>query len=244
MNDNNVFESYKRSSHHYILKPLPSTTNSPIANYYSELRWGDGFEYWNLVRFSTPMDGNCLFHAICNSFWEPYHSQMLNGKAIGRDEIISRFRKGLSKKLASKVSDSSDTSTYYNVLNGGNTSNFAKSIPEFELNYMQSQLNSNLAIGYGYIEFIGNVLKKDIYILDAIRHDIYISDELAYSIKGNRDSIILYYRNGHYELIGIQINEDKFHTHFDYTHSFIKFLYARVNNLISLYNPDDLETTQ
>src|SRR3982751_5058895 len=65
-----------------IFKPLPKTGVGPVGNYYAEISWINGFENWNLVRFSTPMDGNCLFHAIANSFFPPYRSEISNGKHI------------------------------------------------------------------------------------------------------------------------------------------------------------------
>jgi hypothetical protein len=127
-----------------------------------------------------------------------------------------------------KASTAPNSQTYYQTLNGGNTSNFAQAVPEFALEYMQRQLASQVPIGYGYMEFIGNVLDKDIYILDGIRHDIYITDELPLTIKGNRSSIVLYYMNSHYELVGIATPDNNFHTHFSPTHSLIRFLNSRV----------------
>ena len=211
---------------------VPSGLKSPVANYFSYIKWEGDYRKWKLVRFSTPMDGSCLFHAISNSFFEPYHSEHLNGKHISRAKIVSHLRKELSQKLASNISDESDSPTYYDVLNGGNTSAFAEAVPEFTLSYMQDQLKSSFPIGYGYMEFIGNALDKDIYILEAIRHDIYITDELPLVIKGGRKSIVLYYMNGHYELVGIEREDGTFDTHFSPDHSLIRFLYGRVLELV------------
>jgi hypothetical protein len=213
--------------------PIPQMVNFPIGNYYSNIKWDNGFDRWNIVRFATPMDNNCLFHAIANSFFEPYHTEILNGKHIDRRRMIIAMRKELSHKLASKVSEVDDSPTYYETLNGGNTSAFAQNVPEFSLSNMQFQLQSQVPIGYGYMEFIGNALNKDIYILEAIRHDIYITDELPLTIKGDRSSIVLYYMNGHYELVGIMNLDGSFDTHFSPDHSFIRFLYDRVDKIIS-----------
>lgn len=216
---------------------MPSTIKSPIANYYSEIKWGNGFNQWPLVRFSTQGDGSCLFHAISNSFFRPYHTEMLDGKRIARTQMVHALRRELSEKLSVKVSDDPDSPTYYEQLNRGYTAQWAEDakIEEYTLKYMQKELNSNAYIGYGYIEFIGNALNKDIYVLEAIRRDIYrqIDEDLELVIKGNRNSIVLYYTdNGHYELVGVQNADGTFDTHFSPDHSLIRFLYGRVQNII------------
>lgn len=212
---------------------MPQAIKSPAANYYCLIKWDGLISQWNLVRFSTPMDGNCLFHAISNSFFEPYHTEQMNGKHVSRTQMVSFLRKELAEKLATKISEEPDSHTHYDTLNGGNTSAFAEAVPEFKLSYMQSQLNSSFPIGYGYMEFIGNALNKDIYILEALRRDIYVTDELSLTIKGNRRSIVLYYMNGHYELVGIHNPDGTFDTHFSPDHSLIRFLYNRVQQIIS-----------
>lgn len=217
---------------HPVFKPVPQTGHGPIGNYYAEIRWGDGFDQWPLVRFSTPMDGSCLFHAISNSFFAPYHTGILHGKSVSRNRMVAALRSELAQKLASKISDASNSPTHYDILSGGNTSAFAEAVPEFALSYMQAQLESHNSIGYGYMEFIGNALNKDIYILEAMRHDIYLTDELPLTIKGDRNSIVLYYMNGHYELVGIQNPDGSFDTHFRPDHTFIRFLYQRVCQII------------
>lgn len=214
------------------IKPLPKGNGRPVANYYAEIRWDGGFENWPLVRFSTPMDGSCLFHAISNSFFAPYHTEILHGRHVSRDKMVAALRRQLAEKLADPISTEPGSPRHYDTLNGGNTSAFAEAVPEFALQYMQGQLDSHTPIGYGYMEFIGNALNKDIYILEALRHDIYITDELPLTIKGNRSSIVLYYMNGHYELVGIQNPDGPFDTHFSPDHSFIQFLYNRVRQII------------
>lgn len=232
--ENNVIEEEKGIIHHKNnVYKLHQNKEGPVGEYYAEINWGDGFEQWPLIRISTPMDGSCLFHAIANGFFNPYHTETLRGKHIARDKIISLLRRDLSEKLASKISDDPKSRTYYDVLNGGNTSEFSQAVPEFSLKYMREQLNSNFPIGYGYMEFIGNALMKDIYILEAVRHNIYVTNELSYTIKGNRSSIVLYYINGHYELVGIQNSNKTYDTHFTPDHSFIRFLYARVQSIIN-----------
>ena len=206
--------------------------NHPVAEYYSEINWGNGYERWALCRFATPMDGSCLFHSISNSFFSPYHKQSLHGKTMTRNEIVSTLRRELAQRLAEVDPEDENGRTYYTSLAGGNTAIFAEAVSEFKLEVMQSQLASNAHIGYGYIEFICNALNKDIYMLDAAHRDIYIFDELPFCIKGNRKSIVIYYMNGHYELVGIRNDDGSFDTHFEPNHSFILFLNSIVKEMI------------
>jgi hypothetical protein len=205
----------------------------PFSKFYTYIKWEGIFSDWLLVRFSTPTDGSCLFHAIANSFFTPYHTSMLNGKCISRKTIVKSLRSELSDLLDSSDPNNIENVTYYNTINSGNTLKFSNIVPEFELEYMQNELKSDSYIGYGYMEFIGNILNKDIYILEATRHDIYASDELNLTIKGNRDSIILYYIEGHYELVGLKNKNGSFNTHFSHKHSLIQCLYKRVCEIIN-----------
>lgn len=213
--------------------PLPKNKKGPVGNYYAEIRWENGFENWGLVRFSTPMDGSCLFHAISNSFFSPYHEEMLHGNHVPREKMVAALRRELAEKLSCPISEQPNAPIHYDILNGGHTSAFAEAVPEFALKYMQAQLDSRTSIGYGYMEFIGNALNKDIYILEAVRHDIYVTDELPLTITGTRSSIVLYYMNGHYELVGIRNSDDTFSTHFSPDHSFIRFLHSKVRLFIN-----------
>ena len=217
---------------------MPPGIESPYANYYADIKWGNGFEKWPLVRFETRGDGSCLFHAIANSFFKPYHTEILYDKKVSRNKMISSFRKELSERLSDKISDDPTSPTHYEVVNRGYTAQWASEakVEEYTLSYMQNQLNSSSYIGYGYIEFIGNALNKDIYILEALRRDIYrqSDEDLELTIKGNRNSIILYYMdNGHYELVGVKNDDGTFGTHFSPDHTLIQFLYNRVQQIIS-----------
>ena len=225
---------------------LPYNQNGPVGNFYRKIKWDNGFEIWNLIRINTPGDGSCLFHAIENGFSIPYYQEMINGEKMDRNNIVRHMRKSLATKLASKVSSDPNSKTYYELINSGNTAEFQVSdnLPEYNysLENMQKQLASNNNIGYGYIEFISNVLNKNIYILSSTGKDIYPfgKSELANIYKKDRLSIVLYYIENeksnnldHYELIGV-MNDGVVDTHFEPDHYFIKFLYDKVQNKINL----------
>ncbi len=199
----------------------------PIGKLYTKVDWKllNGFD---VMRFETPTDGNCMFHAISNAFFTPYHTEILNGQKTTRNNIIKNFRKSLSDKLGETIDDTGKT--YYDTLNNGNTATFALDVPEFTLENMQKTLDSTDSIGFGFLEFISNVLGIDIYILNSNTQDIYVTDELLLSIRC-RNSIILYYMDGHYELVGVK-NCDKFVTYFLPTNPLITRLRDRVIQLI------------
>ena len=179
------------------------------------LNMNNDYNQWNLMRIKTPADGHCLFHALLSAFFIPYINETYNGEYLSKNDIIKNFRYELSLKLPE----------HYKLINKGNTKKFSKDVPEFKLTNMQKELNSNHFIGYGYLEFIANQINKDIFILDD-NGDVYKGDEIPLLIK-NRNAIILYYKNFHYELVGLNINNN-IQTHFSTLHPLIKFLKTKI----------------
>ena len=181
------------------------------------------FKDWSIVKYTIPGDGHCLFHALSLGFFKPYIVENFKGNSISRKQVVCNLRKELSEKLTKHVNGKNGP-TYYDLLNNGNTLKFSKSVPEYSLASMQAELYSEKFIGYSYIEYIGNELNKDIYIINGDIMDLYQSDEL--SIK-HRNSIVLYYKDNHFELIGLN-QKNQIVTHFKPDHAFIKFLYSRI----------------
>lgn len=188
-------------------------------NYYEPIKFErkNGFEAFKLKRFHVPPDGHCLFHSLLFAFYVPYKEESLHGKSLSKLQIVINLRHELADRL----------DTVYESLSGGNICKFAEAVPEFKMDVMINELRSNHYIGYGYIEYISNLINKDIYIINGNTCDIYISDELPYLIKG-RTSIVLYYKDVHYEPIGLW-QEGKYYCHFKACHPFIKFLRAKID---------------
>lgn len=208
---------------------VPPEVQNVASKYFIQIKWDGDFRDWNMIRFSTPMDGHCLFHAILNAFFEPYHKELLGNKKVSRLDIVTQFRKSLSLMLSTHTDPNNpNSSRYYDLLNHGTTAEFSVHVPEFSIDNMKSQLESDSKIGYGYLELIANAIQKDIYILEGCRQNIYILDNPSLIIKGNRESIVLYYTQDHYELVGIISGKNVFDTHFSPHHPFIKFLYHRI----------------
>jgi len=202
-----------------------------IDNEYEPMNWNRDFEYPGMVRIRVPTDGSCFFHAIAKSYFKPYIMGSLNGNPINRNDFIVKLRKDLANKLASKVNPlDPESPIYYDILSRGNLREISQSLPNYSLENMMHELNSNHPVDNVYNEFISNQLNKDIYLLDLVKQDVYMTgsdDEILYK---NRPSIVILYIPGHYELVGIQ-DKDSIMTVFDPTHPFIQAIQNRKNNL-------------
>jgi hypothetical protein len=201
---------------------------------YTDLQWTDnGFGSFSLVKIDTIGDGNCLFHALANGFYKPYIESTFKNIKYSKRFLIKSLRQELSELLDDKVPGTNKT--YYQTINNGMMESFSENVPSFKLENMKIELNSNSPLGYGYMEYISMILDKDIYILEGKRQDIYNTDELKLMATGNRNSIIIHYDGYHYDLIGIE-NNDEISTYFLPSHKFIKFLQEKVNNITELPN--------
>lgn len=194
------------------------------------LEWKANFPNFNLIRIRTPMDGSCLFHALCKAYFKPYINGQLSGEAFDKDEFIKNLRKELSKKLAQKI----DGKTFYQKLGKGELAKTAESMSEYSLENMQKDLaNSHKALSVIYNEFISDQLDKDIYILNAKTKDVYLTGTEDNILYKNRKSVVLLYlpKYHHYELIGIMHNNNNVETYFESDSNFIKHIRNRMSNL-------------
>lgn len=208
-----------------------------MSSPYESLTWDSstGFSYPGMVKIRTIADGSCFFHAIANSYSEPYRIGILPGGAsINKIQFIKSLRHDLSLKLAERVNPLDQSSLiYYDLLSRGELKNFSKIVPEYTLENMQKELNSSSPVNNVYNEFISNQLNKDIYLLDAVKKDVYLvgrDDDILY--KG-RDSIVLLYTPGHYNLVGVMQDSGVPATLFKSDNPFIKAIQARIRDLRS-----------
>lgn len=169
---------------------------------------------FDLEIIKVPGDGHCFFHSVLQASYLKYKNSDYDNKV----KIVQLFRSRIAKKLPE----------YYENLSRGKLKELSKDFPEFELNNMIKELDSNNYIKYGYFEYISNILEKDIFILNTKTNSIYITDEYELSIKG-RDSIIIAY-NGidHYDLIGLN-HDNKIKTYFSKNHELILEIKKEIN---------------
>lgn len=182
-----------------------------------------------LIQLNIPGDGHCLFHAICLGSHKAYRSapdydSRLKIVQSLRSELKDVFDKPISKK---------DKKTPYHYLCGGKLVEFGKAVQDYSFKSMSAQFEGSNYIGHGFIEFINNVLDKDIYILSDQTKDIYITHELPFTITGKRKSLILnYVNNNHYLLVGYMKENGSIITCFSPSGPLICKLYQRVRQII------------
>lgn len=194
-----------------------------------DLEWNEyGFENFNIVAIETLGDGNCFFHALCQAYYIPYRTGMLEGHPLSKRDIVRKLRRSLANRLGEPVDPLDPTGKiYYELLSRGHLPQFGKEIPYYSFDEMKLRLENSEAIGNEYNEFISDQLNKDIYLLDQETNDIYITgndDDLLYK---NRPSIVIMYSPGHYETIGIKTPNGDIQTYFSPSHPFIQFLIGR-----------------
>lgn len=222
---------------------MSKVRNRPLTStQYQKLNWNtpettdntikDVFYFPGLVRIRTETDGSCFFHAVVNSYFKPYMTSRINGRAMNRKSFIRSLRRDLAKKLSQQVDPLNDSLTWYETISRGKLPQISQAIPKYSLEGLQKELDSNLPVDNIFNEFISDQLNKDIYILDMVKQDIYITgndDDILYK---NRDSIVILYLPGHYELVGLE-NNGKLTTLFKHNHPLINAINERKDYLLN-----------
>lgn len=192
----------------------------------------NGFNKFSLCRISTIADGSCFFHSICNSFFIPYRTGILSGQQVSKFSIIAALRKELAEKLDKRIDVlNSYSPTYYDILGKGNLKELGETDPEYSLQGMKEWLDSNRSVGIEMLEYISIVLKKNIFILDALKQDVYITGSEKDILNPDWSCVILLYYPGHFETVTIQDHTGTYHTHFVYDNDLIQFLVERIAEL-------------
>lgn len=194
----------------------------------SFLNWSGPLKYDNLLRIEAEGDGSCFFHAILIAIFAPYKTEKIGDLSISRKEIVTRFRKGLSDSLSHT---NEEGKTKYSLLGNGIIEELGKEMKEYSLEYMQKELELSLPVGNQYNEHVSNEISRDIYILDATREDVYMTGDKEEYLYKNRNSVVLLYYPGHYELIGVK-EGDMVITDFDPSHPFIQLIKRRMKELV------------
>lgn len=212
----------------------PKTPILPlVGKTYDFLNW-DHFSIPNqrMIRIFTIPDGHCMFHAIANAFFIPYRKGTINNIPITQTEIVTRMRSDLAHQLELK-SIENPSKTNYEMLGGGAVATMSETLPRYKLSNMIKELMSSSPIDNLYNEFISNTLNKDIYILSAEKEDVYMFGDDYKLLYKNRESIVILYVPGHYELVGLQDKNGRERTIFPYNDPFINLIRKRMDMLCS-----------
>lgn len=204
------------------------------------------FEYPNMVNISTIRDGSCFFHALIMSFYEPYQKNK-----VDRKKFVRELRKNLANELSNTVKyggkyddmsgindetnkfrDEANQKTYYETISEGNLPELSKDFPNLKLENMKKELDSSMAIDQIYNEFISNIISRDIYILNYQEKDVNAVGSYIDKIYKNRESTVILYRPGHYELVGLIEPGNILRLSFSPTHPYIMAIKKRMNVLV------------
>lgn len=177
----------------------------------------------NLVILTTVSDGSCFFHSVLRAFNTSY----ITSKSITERVNLARtFRNALADRL--EEIDPITGKNYYSGLNQGRLSEISEGIKEYTKEGLQKELRSESSVDNIYQELISNALHIDIYIIDGAKKDIYsVGSSFDCYYKG-RNSIILYYSGGHYEVIGLKHSNGEIDTIFTPLHPLIQSCRSRL----------------
>ena len=190
------------------------------------LSWDEGFiTFPNMVRFNIPGDGNCFFNSIAYAYLQSYKTgKNPDGSTFNRKEVINKFRYDLSRQLPE----------HYNSLSRGKLLEISKEVPQYSLENMINELNSNSAVDNIYNEYVSNIYNKDIYLIDILTRDIYITGDDSDILYKDRESIVLLVCTGHYDVLGVMIDDSHIRTCFQYDDPFIELIRNRIKEKINL----------
>jgi hypothetical protein len=181
----------------------------------------------NLVVIPTPGDGNCYFHSVLRAFNTTYIN---SNNSFERINLARTFRNGLADRL-SEI-DPITGEEYYSGLNNGTLEQFSDGVKEYTKHSLRTELLSSQPVDNIYQELISNCINKDIYMIDGETNDmIFTGTTFSLYYKG-RNSIIIYYTPGHYEVVGIQRSNGSLDTVFTPEHPVIQACKERLINSI------------
>ncbi len=183
----------------------------------------------NLVVVPTIGDGNCYFHSALRAFNNTY---IKANNTLERVNLARTFRNALADRL--NEIDPLSGQDYYSGLNNGNLEEFSKGVKEYSKEYLSKELKSSEPVDNIYQELISNAVNKDIYIIDGETKDMYnVGSSFKLYYKG-RNSIIIYYTPGHYEVVGIKRKDGTIDTIFTPEHELIQICNERLLSAIRM----------
>jgi hypothetical protein len=181
----------------------------------------------NLVVVPTIGDGNCYFHSVLRAFNNSYINAE---KTFDRINLTRSFRNALADRL-SEI-DPITGYDYYSGLNNGTLEQFSDGVKEYSKDALRKELLSSQPVDNIYQELISNCINKDIYMIDGETNDmIFTGNTFTLYYKG-RNSIVIYYTPGHYEVVGIQRSDGSIDTVFTPEHPLIEICKERLINSI------------
>lgn len=181
----------------------------------------------NLVVVPTIGDGNCYFHSVLRAFNTSYINAE---KTFDRINLTRSFRNALADRL-SEI-DPITGYDYYSGLNNGTLEQFSDGVKEYSKDALRKELLSSQPVDNIYQELISNCINKDIYMIDGETNDMIFTGSTFNLYYKGRNSIVIYYTPGHYEVVGIHRSDGSIDTVFTPEHPLIEICKERLINSI------------
>ena len=215
----------------------------------SPLDWENSpFQYRGMLKIDIMKSKSSWFHAVLKGFSKLYMNElsilymemtsyMRRGERRGEppyrtnEDLVIKTRNSLADRLVEENPDDPKGRTYYQCLRGGTLEERAKEDPFFSLEIMAKELRTGQPYDSIYHEFISNVLKRDIYILDQETKDVHLVSSNMSLFYKNRGSVVLLRTSDHYDLVVVA---DPYTpcTHFSTGCPFIKAIRKRMRQKI------------
>jgi len=189
-----------------------------------------GINHPNLYRIPIIGDGSCFFHAVLRSFYRDYIETT-------QTSVRQFYAQNLRYALSAVLEEYNPLTgvRYYDELSRGALATLAsEGLSSCSIRAMQKELQQGGPVDNLYQELVSNHLNRDIYIVNEDYGDVDVGfNDLELLYKG-RNSIILLYRSGHFELLGIAASDSMtLETLFTPSHPLIQQLYQRMVYLIN-----------
>ena len=162
-------------------------------------------------------DGSCFFHSLLRAFHKGYIQSRSNSERF-------QYVKLLRSAIASALGEIDKNGVReYDRLGGGYYAEFNKfvsgavedktghtiEIDQYSLENLQKELLSDRSVDHSYIQILSDDMNLDIYLVYSKTGDIYTTGTDLNLVYKNRNSIIIFYTPGHYDVIGIKRVVDK-----------------------------------
>lgn len=172
-------------------------------------------------------DNSCLIHSILRGLFKNYSGLTKRDKI----SLAQDYRRKIAERL--QAIDPKTGETYYRGMFNGRIVELARTIPDYQLEYMVGELLSHSFLDHHLQEIISDLLDCDIYFISKSSGDVFIDTKEIYSLcyKG-RNSIIIYHYDKHYETIGTVRSLTTYFTVFAPDDALIQCLNARLVNVI------------
>jgi hypothetical protein len=154
----------------------------------------------SLVAIKIRGEEPCFLDCLSMAKHTSYRTETEDGKPYDRRHHVVSLRKEIASSLTDK--DPLTKATIYNTLAGGRLASYAQRDSNYTLENMKYCIENHETIDNIYLELYSNLLKVDVFILDDEKADIFRPDNPKLLYK-SRESIVLIYRRGHYDLVGI-----------------------------------------